>query len=145
MTLQDWQKSHYLTEHATSRQEIQDLMRGAAQDTSDSRVPGLSAGGRFNFACNAALKMATAALAASGYRASRAQHHFRVIHSLALTIEADPGLVDLLDRFRKKRNMSMYARPGTISQAEADEMLDLVIELQPLIEGWLRRSHPELV
>jgi hypothetical protein len=145
MTLQDWQKSHYLTEHATSRQEIQDLMRGAAQDTSNPKVPGLSAGGRFNFAYNAALKMATAALAASGYRSSRAQHHFRVIHSLALTIEADPSLVDLLDRFRKKRNMSMYERPGTISQAEADEMIDLVMRLQSLIEGWLRKSHPELV
>jgi hypothetical protein len=31
MTLGDWQKSRYLIEHAPSRQEIQGLMRGAAQ------------------------------------------------------------------------------------------------------------------
>jgi hypothetical protein len=145
MTLQDWQKSRYLTKHTTSRQEIQDLRRGAAQDIADSKVSGLSAGGCFNFAYNAALKMATAALAASGYRASRDQHHFRVINSLVFTVEADGGLVDLLNRFRKKRNVSMYERPGTISERDADEMVDLAVKLRDLIESWLQKNHPELV
>ena len=71
MTLLDWLRSHHLTEHTTSREEIHGLMQGAIQDLTDSRVSGLSAGGRFGFAYNAALKLATAALAASGYRASR--------------------------------------------------------------------------
>jgi hypothetical protein len=120
-------------------------MRGTARDIGDSEVPGVSAEGRFSFAYNAALKMATAALAASGYRASRDQHHFRVIHSLVFTIEADPSLVDLLNRFRKKRNISMYERPGTISERDADEMVDLAVKLQDLIESWLQKNHPELV
>jgi hypothetical protein len=144
MTLEDWQNSRFLTEHTTSPQEIRDLAQGADQDISDSRVPGLSPGGRFNFAYNAALKLATAALAASGYRASREQHHFRVIQSLRFTIAADRSLIDLLDRCRKKRNISMYERPGAISEHEAVEMVDLAVKLQGLIETWLRKNHREL-
>jgi hypothetical protein len=145
MTLQDWLESRYLTKHSTSRQEIQDLRRGAEQELNDSRVPGLSAGGRFSLAYNAVLKMATAALAASGYRASREQHHVRVIGSLVFTIEADSGLVNLLDRFRRKRNISMYERPGSISDQEADEMIGLAENLQTLIESWLRERFPDLL
>ncbi|MFC1799312.1 hypothetical protein ACFL2Z_00160 [Candidatus Eisenbacteria bacterium] len=114
------------------------------QDLNDSRVPGLSAGGRFNFAYNATLKMATAALAASGYRASRVQHHLRVIGSLALTIEADSDVVDLLNRFRSKRNISMYEHPGSISDQEADEMIGLAERLQKVVDSWLEKRFPDL-
>ena len=145
MTLKDWQKSRYLTRHTTSRQEIRDLRRAAVQDINDSRVPGLSSGRRFNFAYNAALKLATAALGAYGYRASRDQHHFRVIHSLLFTIEAERSLIDLLDRFRKKRNTSMYERSGTISEQEADEAVEVAVKLQGMIETWLQKNHPELL
>jgi hypothetical protein len=145
MTLRDWLESRYLTKHTTSRQEIQDLKQGAAQDLNDSRVSGLSAGGRFNLAYNAALKMATVALAASGYRASREQHHFRVIRSLLFTVEADSRFVDLLDRLRRKRNISMYERPGTISDQEADEMIRLAERLKTTIDSWLEERFPDLV
>ena len=40
---------------------------------------------------------ATATLAASGYRAVRDAHHYRVIQSLAHTIKADAGLIALRD------------------------------------------------
>jgi hypothetical protein len=89
--------------------------------------------------------MATAALAASGYRASRGQHHFRVIHSLKFTIDADPGLFELLDRFRKKRNVSMYECSGTISDREAAEMIKVAERLHTMIEIWLKDTYPELV
>ena len=145
MTLRDWQEKQYLTEHSTSRQEILDLRQGATQDLADSRVPGLSTGARFNLAYNAALKLATAGLAAWGYRASRAQHHFRVIQSLKFTIGADPSMVELLDRCRKKRNVSMYDRPGTISDHEADEMIAVAEKLRTMVEAWLKGNHPELV
>ena len=79
--------------------------------------------------------MATAALAASGYRASRVQHHLRVIGSLVFTIEADSRLVDLLNRFRRKRNISMYERPGSISDQEADEMIALAENLQKVVRS----------
>jgi hypothetical protein len=89
--------------------------------------------------------MATAALAASGYRASREQHHFRVIRSLEFTIRADTMLVDLLDRLRKKRNISMYERPGSISDEEADEMIRLAEEIKDAVDGWLKKRFPNLM
>jgi hypothetical protein len=144
MTLQNWLKSRYLIEHTASRQEISDLRQGAAQDLEDSRVSGLSAGGRFNFAYNAALKTATAALAASGYRASRDQHHFRVIQSLRFTVGLDSSLIELLERCRKKRNISIYERPGTISDQEADEMTQLALKIQATTDKWLKERLPDL-
>jgi hypothetical protein len=142
MTLQDWLKSRHLTEHTTSRQEIQGLRQGAIQDLTDSRVSGLSAGGRFSFAYNAALKLATAALAASGYRAPRNQHHFRVIQSLRFTVSVDADFVDLLDRFRKKRNINIYEHPGSISDHEADEPVELAESLRRMVDDWLKERFP---
>jgi hypothetical protein len=145
MTLQDWLENSYLTEHTPSRQEIRDLREGAEQDLRDSRVSGLSAGGRFSFAYNAALKTATTALAAAGYRAPRNQHHFRVLSSLRFTIGADSSLIELLDRFRKKRNISVYEHPGSISDHEADEMTALAEELRNIVDGWLKERFGEFL
>jgi len=61
-----------------------------------------------NIAYNAGLQAATAALAAAGYRASRDQHHYRIIPSLRETIGASAQLVATVDAFRKKRNITGY-------------------------------------
>ena len=50
---------------------------------------------RFAIAYNAALQAATAALAAAGYRASRENHHYRVIQSLELTLGKDAKFIRL--------------------------------------------------
>jgi len=71
-------------------------------------------------------------------------HHFRVIQSLALTIEADAGLIAQFDAFRTKRNAAGYERVGTISQKEADEMADLAKRLAREVPAWLNANHPEL-
>jgi hypothetical protein len=67
------------------RAQVADLLALVERDLADSQTSGLSADWRLNIAYNAALQAATAALAASGYRASRDQHHYRVIRSLELT------------------------------------------------------------
>jgi hypothetical protein len=69
----------------TSPQEISDLFAVADRDLEDCRTSGLSADWQMNIAYNASLQLATVALAASGYRASRDAHHYRVIQSLAYT------------------------------------------------------------
>ena len=134
-----------MTEHRTSSQEIAALLAVADRDLSDCRTFGLSSDWQLNIAYKAALQTATAALAASGYRAVREVHHYRVIHSLAYTIKADVGLVSLLDQFRKKRNISEYDHVGMISDQEAKEMVDLAIRLRKDVENWLRENHPDLL
>jgi hypothetical protein len=85
VTLSDWARNGWLLPHRTSPREIADLLAIVDRDLADSQASGLSADWRLNIAYNAALQAATAALAASGYRASRDQHHYRVIQSLELT------------------------------------------------------------
>ncbi len=115
MSLQSWLNNGWLTEHRTSLQEIISLLEVADRDLSDCKTSGLSPDWQLSIAYNAALQTATAALAASGYRAVRDAHHYRVIQSLAHTIKADASLIALFDQFRKKRNISGYDHAGMIS------------------------------
>ncbi len=145
MSLRDWQKRKWLTEHATSLAEISGLLGVIERDLSDSRVYGLSPDWKMNIAYNAALQAATIALYACGFRASREAHHLRVIQSLKFTIKADKEIIDQLDQFRKKRNISDYESAGQVSDSEASEMLELAISLRDTVKEWLSENHPELI
>lgn len=115
------------------------------RDLKASAVKGLDDDWRLAIAYNAALQCATAALAASGYRASREAHHHRVIQSLAYTIGADAQLVAQLEAFRKKRNIGDYERAGVTSKGEANEMVALARRLRQEVGSWLQANHPELL
>lgn len=145
MSLQDWLKAGWLTEHRSSRQEIDDLLAVADRDLVDCRAAGLSSDWRLNIAYNAGLQAATAALAAAGFRAGREAHHYRVIQSLAYTVGADAVLVARFDAFRKKRNIGGYERVGTVSDAEACEMIAFAEELRARVNHWIGVEHPDLL
>jgi len=145
VSLQDWLKSRWLIEHQTSRQEISDLMSMADRDLAQCQTPTLSPDWQLNIAYNAALQVATAALAAAGYRAAREAHHYRVIQSLAYTIKADGSLIAQLDKFRKKRNIGSYERAGAISEQEVKEIVALAKSLRDEVIAWLKKNHPELL
>ena len=83
--------------------------------------------------------------AASGYRAVREAHHYRVIQSLAHTIQADTELITLFDPFRKKRNISGYYHAGMVSEQEANEMVDLADRLHLEVGKWLQENHSDLI
>lgn len=145
MSLRDWLRNSWLVEHSTNRQEIEELMAVVERDLSDCQISGLSPDWRLNIAYNAALQTATAALAASGYRASRDSHHYRVIQSLQFTIGASSSQIAQFDQFRKKRNISGYERMGMISDQEADEMLSLAKTLKEDLVKWLHDNYPTLI
>jgi hypothetical protein len=84
----DWVNNGWLVAHKSSKQEIGNLFGIVARDLKDSQAKDVSDDWRFAIAYNAALQ-AAAALAAAGYRASRENHHYRVIHSLELTLGKD--------------------------------------------------------
>ena len=144
MSLPNWQKNGWLVEHRSSRNEIRDLLGIVARDLEDCRTEGLSPDWRLNIAYNAALQAATAALCASGCRAAREVHHYRVIESLALTIGAPSAIVRQFDAFRKKRNIGGYDRAGTTSDQEAGEMIALAEGICRDVSAWLRKNHPGL-
>jgi hypothetical protein len=89
-------------------EEVADLLAIADRDLAACNSSNLHNDWRFNIAYNAALQLATAALAIHGYQAERASHHFRVIDSLPHTLGTDSGTVKKFDTCRKKRNISDY-------------------------------------
>ena len=140
----DWLKNGWLKEHKTSRQEIADLLAVADRDLAASRTPGLVNDWRFNIAYNAGLQLATAALAAAGYQAERANHHYRVIQSLELTLGWDQKTVRTFDAFRKKRNITDYEKADTVSELEVEKMRRLAEELRQEVYGWIATKYPNL-
>jgi hypothetical protein len=145
MSFEHWLKNGWLKPHKTNRNEITELLAVADRDLVACKTPGLHNDWSFNIAYNAALQLATAALAASGFQAERANHHYRVIDSLSLTLGTDAETIKRFDIFRKKRNISDYERPGAISLREVEEMRSLAARLRADFEAWIRSEHPNLM
>jgi hypothetical protein len=145
MSLRDWLQFGWLKEHKTSRPEIGDLFAVADRDLKACQTPDLGSDWQFNIAYNGALQLASAALAAAGYKAERANHHYRVIHSLEFTLGVEASLIRKFDVFRKKRNITDYERADTISETEAAEMRELAEALRRSVDAWLRKNYPQFV
>ncbi|MHB8909896.1 MAG: hypothetical protein ACYDAA_13565 [Syntrophales bacterium] len=145
MTLRSWLRNDWITPHKTSPDEVAALFALIERDLADCQAAGLSADWRLNIAYNAALQAATIALAVAGYRAGRESHHYRIIQSLALTIDAPPALIAHFDQFRKKRNIGEYERAGIASDQEAKEMFLLAKRIRDEVAEWLIKTHPELM
>ena len=146
MSLSEWQKNGWLKQHQPAATEIADLLALAARDLKDCRAKGLSDDWKFNIAYNAALQASTAALAASGYAVPKGDsNHFRVIQSLAFTLELDANAVGAFDTHRKKRSMSIYDAAGVITNAESKQMVTFATELVARVRAWLMAEHPDLM
>jgi hypothetical protein len=143
--LQSWLQNGWLVRHATSHDEISNLLAICDRDLVACQVKQLPADWRCAIAYNAALQAATAALSAAGYRATRDNHHFRVIQSLEFTIAPGRKFIDTLDGFRKKRNMSSYDIAGAVSDKEADEMFRLAVSLRQDVARWIRKTYPDVL
>ncbi len=145
MTLRDWLARRWIKPQETSPHEIGEFFTAIGRDLADCRAEGLSPDWKLAIAYTAALRAATAALAASGYRPGREQQHFRVIQSLAFTIGVEPELVIEFDLYRKKRNISVYEQMGMISDFEANRMIELAEHLRDRVHAWLTANHPGLL
>lgn len=145
MNLSAWAKNGWLLEHKSSGQEITHLLALVDRDLADCQNAALSKDWRFNIAYNAALQCAKAALAASGHRASKGSHHYRVILSLEHTIGTEKKTINQLDAFRKKRNTSEYNHAGAVTDKELEEMIALAGRIRRSVEKWLRDEYPELI
>lgn len=146
MSLTDWQRHGWLTPHATSAQEIGDLLALVARDLRDSQASGVSADWRFNIAYNAALQSAKAALATAGFRTARGPDaHSRTIESLAFTVGVEASTVRRLQVFRRRRNSTEYDHAGVTSDAEADEVHAVAVVVRDAVVARIRATRPELL
>ena|ERR1700730_5573745 len=145
MSLQSWLQNSWLVHHAPSGEEIANLLGLSDRDLMACQIKQLPADWQFAIAYNAGLQAATAALAAAGYRATRDNHHYRVIQSLAVTTAPGGKVIATFDGFRKKRNVSSYDLAGSVSDKEAGEMLALATRLRADVEKWIRATRPDLL
>jgi hypothetical protein len=144
MNLPNWLANRWLVQHGPSQEEVEDLLAVVDRDLGDAAIESLSPDWRLGIAYNAALQLATLALAAEGYRPARDRAHERAILSLRFTICTDAQVVDTIDAVRRKRNISNYERAGTTSASEAHEMYQIAMELRERVLAWLQERHPEL-
>ncbi len=145
MSLQDWLSEGRLKPHKTSRREIEQLLAVFERDMADAQAEEVSDDRKFTTAYNAALMIARAALAASGYRTSGEGGHYRTIQSLAFTLKPDTKMIKQFNKFRQKRNISDYEMIGMVSEQEVGEMVTLAQELRNIAMEWLQKNHPELL
>ena len=145
MSLPDWLANRWIVKHEVNPEEIADLLAVVERDLKDAAVMRLSADGRLGIAYNAALQLATLALAAEGYRPGRERAHERAILSLRYTVGISAKTVDFLDVVRRRRNRSNYERAGATSDAEAEELYGVVKVLRAEVVRWLKSEHPTLV
>lgn len=143
MSLDNWLASGWLVSHRPTPRDIRDLLDAAAADLADARKD-LSPAWRFAIAYNAALRLGTAALAAAGYRAARDQKHYRTIAALPLILGPDADeLSAFLDRCRTKRHDVTYESLSAVAGAEADELIEAVVELDGFVRRWLSSHLPD--
>jgi len=144
VTLQRYLENSWIQRHESSPQEIAELLAIADRDIGQRQTPGLGPEWRLSIAYNAALQLATVALAAAGYRAERQNKHQRTIECLAFTVGLERRDVDFLDLCRRKRHSNVYDQVGAISEQEADEMVAFAKNLRNQLVAWLHHNHPGL-
>lgn len=145
MTLQQWSANGWLRSHKTSAKEIANLVAIVDRDLVDASE-GISPDWRFGIAYNAALKLCTILLYASGFRAERQLQHYRTMQSLPIIFGEDYKKdAEYLEACRKKRNIVEYEYVGGATEADADELISFVKELREDVLNWLKNKHPSLL
>lgn len=139
MSLESWNGNHWIEKYTTTKAEIEALIDMARKDLTQTELPGLTDDWKLKIAYEAALCCARAALNKCGYRVSRTGDHYREIMSLIFTVEIDKEVVDLLNRFRMKRNQAAYETAGIVSNKEAEEMKGLAYKLLSQTTEWLQK------
>ena len=145
MTLKQWADNGWLRPHTTSAAEIQNLLAIVKRDLSDA-AGDISADWRFGIAYNAALKLCSIPLFASGYRPEKALQHYRTIAALPVILGdtlKDDALY--LEACRIKRNTVEYDMAGAVTGQDAKELAQFAKELRQTVLDWLRKHHPEFL
>jgi hypothetical protein len=146
MSLQQWSNNGWLRDHKSSPQEIHDLLAIVKRDLADATASEISADWQFGIAYNAALKLCTILMHASGFRPEKNLAHYRTIQALPLILGPERKAdADYLETCRTKRNIVEYDRAGGATRADASELIEFTRELREHVLAWLKREHIELL
>ena len=144
MSLKQWADNGWLRSHKMSPKEVAGLLAIVERDLVDAEGK-ISADWRFGIAYNAALKLCTILVHASGYRPERALQHYRTIAALPLILgDVRKDDADYLETCRAKRNTAEYEMAGVATEKDASELVDFVKKLREDVLDWLVKLHPAL-
>ena len=145
MSLTQWEHNGWLRRHKSSRNEIANLFNIVERDITDTDGM-ISDDWRFGIAYNAAIKLCTILLYAEGFRAEKNLQHYRTIQALPLIMGTDKtDDTKYLDTCRKKRNIVEYEQIGSVTDQDADELIEFVKEFKGEVKDWLKKNHPEFI
>jgi uncharacterized protein (UPF0332 family) len=148
MSLKKWISENKLSNHKTSKEEIQNLLKLVERDIQDANIDLLSNDRRFITAYNAAHQLATCVLYVSGHRTrpSKGGHHWISFAVLPdIMGESISEYADYFDTCRVKRNISDYTSVDEISRGEAQELIKEVIGFRKIVRNWIGENHLEYV
>ncbi len=134
-----------IRKHRTNVQEIASLFEVVKRDLADASVPELSPDRRFATAYNAVLQAAKAIMYGEGYRTKGSGHHSTTFEFLSIAL--GPGfeaLTDYFDRCRVKRNVADYVGAGSISETEAEDLLEEARTFTQTAQAWIETNYPSL-
>jgi hypothetical protein len=86
MSLPKWAENGWLRSHKPSAREMSDLLAIVQRDLKDAEGRDISTDWKFGIAYNAALKLCTILLHASGDRAEKALAHYRTLQAFPLIL-----------------------------------------------------------
>lgn len=110
----------------------------------DARILQISADRRFATAYNAALQLATIAIACEGYRVSGLGHHYTTFRAVELALgDEASSFASYFEKCRKKRNQVDYDIVDVVTDADADDLLGNVMEFERFVDRWIAKRHPE--
>lgn len=145
MTLKQWADNGWLRPHQSSPKEVQGLLAIVKRDLADAEGK-ISPDWRFGIAYNAALKLCSILLFASGYRPEKALQHYRTIAALPVILgDAHKDDAIYLEACRIKRNTVEYDTAGAATEHDAKELTQFAGQLRQAVLDWLKKNHPALL
>lgn len=104
--------------------EIADLIRVAQRDVGTAAsLVSTDLDWAFAIAYNAILQSSVAYMGSQGYRPRSANKHFNTFRFMIAAMPEHEARMKRLQRFRKKRNTTIYEQTGLVGEAEAHDII----------------------
>jgi hypothetical protein len=146
MNLKEWAGHGWLKPHKTSKEEIKNLLAIVERELKDAAILALSADARFVMTYNAALKLCTIILYASGYRTGGNRAHYHTLEALPIILGNHLRQdADYLSSCLSKRNHAEYDYVDVVGEPDVEELLQFTKELKEKVLIWMQKNHAELL
>ena len=140
MSIDSFLKRGVLVKQASSKDEIDELLKIVERDLHDSKASEVSYDWQFGIAYNAALKLATILVRSAGFRVNGQGHHMNTIALIPEFLGKDKKeYSDYLDTCRRKRNTVEYDCVGGATKADVQELRDFVLEFHSNVLNHLEK------